>query len=141
MSLPRSVAAMAGTVAMLTVALAAQQLPDRDYRPVVDQPAYAEGKGPTVCVDEAHANFHTLGERFWAFGELVRRDGFVVRANTAALTAASLGACRILGSGEHSTVGDLNGKISLIGVVGPPLTVFSEAKGKGRSQSFERGIG
>ncbi|MFC7241086.1 PQQ-dependent sugar dehydrogenase [Catellatospora aurea] len=52
----------------------------------------------------------------------------------------ALGVCRILGSGEHATVGALNDKISLIGVVGPPLTVFSEAKAKGKSQSFETGV-
>ncbi|MFD0593335.1 PQQ-dependent sugar dehydrogenase [Catellatospora coxensis] len=53
---------------------------------------------------------------------------------------ADLGVCRILGSGDHATVGALNDKISLIGVVGPPLTVFSEAKAKGKSQSFETGV-
>ena len=87
---------LAALLAVLTSTLAAQQVPDRGFQPLVDKPAYAEGRGPVVCVDEAHANFHTLGDRFWAFGELVRRDGFVVRANTASLTAASLGACRIL---------------------------------------------
>ena len=76
--------------------LSAQQLPDRTFRPPIDTPSYAPGKGPVVCLDEAHANFHTLGDRFWAFGELVRRDGFVVRANTAPLAAASLNACGIL---------------------------------------------
>jgi hypothetical protein len=47
-------------------------------------------------VDEAHANFHTLDERFWAFGELLRRDGYVVRPSRAKLDPASLGQCRIL---------------------------------------------
>ena len=32
-----------------------------------------------MCLDEAHANFHTLDDRFWAFGELLRRDGYIVR--------------------------------------------------------------
>ena len=86
----------AAAVAGLAATLAAQQVPDRDFRPAVEPPAFADGRGPVVCVDEAHANFHTLGDRFWAFGELVRRDGFVVRANTAPLAAASLNACRIL---------------------------------------------
>ena len=76
--------------------LVAQQVPDRTFRPPVASPAYAEGKGPTVCLDEAHANFHTLDDRFWAFGELLRRDGYVVRANTAKFDRGSLGQCSIL---------------------------------------------
>ena len=87
---------LAAAVAGFAATLTAQQVPDRGFQPVVDKPAYAEGRGAVVCVDEAHANFHTLADRFWAFGELVRRDGFVVRANTAPLTAASLNACAIL---------------------------------------------
>ncbi|MEV4414888.1 PQQ-dependent sugar dehydrogenase [Catellatospora sp. NPDC049609] len=54
--------------------------------------------------------------------------------------AADLGVCRILGSGEHASLGELNGKVSLIGIVGPPVTVTSEAKGKGKAQSFEAGV-
>jgi hypothetical protein len=74
----------------------AQQVPDRGFKPVIANPAYAPGRGPVVCVDEAHSNFHTLAERFWAFGELLRRDGFVVRANTELFAAAPLARCRVL---------------------------------------------
>ena len=74
----------------------AQQVADRDYRPTIGSPAYAAGKGPVVCLDEAHANFHTLDGRFWAFGELVRRDGFAIRASRAKLTADTLSDCPIL---------------------------------------------
>jgi hypothetical protein len=74
----------------------AQQVPDRGFSPAIAHARYAAGQGPVVCVDEAHFNFHTLGERFWAFGELLRRDGFQVRASTAKFDAASLAACRVL---------------------------------------------
>jgi hypothetical protein len=74
----------------------AQQVPDRGFSPAIPQPRYAAGKGPVVCVDEAHFNFHTLGERFWAFGELVRRDGFTTRPGTAKFDATTLAACRVL---------------------------------------------
>lgn len=77
-------------------ALSAQQVPDRSYRPPVENPAYAEGKGPVVCLDEAHFNFHTLDDRFWAFGELLRRDGYVVRPLRAKFDAAALAPCAIL---------------------------------------------
>lgn len=74
----------------------AQQVADRGYEPAITHPRYAPGSGPTVCVDEAHANFHTLGARFFAFGKLLRRDGYQVIANTRRFDAASLGACAVL---------------------------------------------
>jgi hypothetical protein len=76
--------------------LIAQQVPDRSFTPSVVSPAYAQGKGPIVCVDEAHANFHTLDERFWAFGELLRRDGYVVRASTSKFAQRPLSQCSVL---------------------------------------------
>ena len=83
-------------LAISTVAAAAQQIPDKVYKPPVPKPAYATESGPVVCVDEAHTNFHTLAEGFWAFGELVRRDGYVTRPNKARFTSESLSECSIL---------------------------------------------
>lgn len=80
----------------LAAPLAAQQVPDRDFRPPVPRPAYASNTGPRLCLDEAHFNFHTLSERFWAFGELARRDGFRVSPLRAAFTAAALQSCDLL---------------------------------------------
>ena len=84
--------------AMLLCASAAvgQQLANSDFEPIVTAPTFEAGKGPVVCVDEAHHNLHTLGDRYFAFGELLRRDGYVLRSNTAKLEAASLAACDIL---------------------------------------------
>lgn len=78
------------------ITLSAQQVPDRAYRPPVEHPAYGPGMGPVVCLDEAHANFHTLDNRFWAFGELLRRDGYPVRPNRARLDRAALSGCAVL---------------------------------------------
>ena len=74
----------------------AQQVPDRGYRAAIAAPLYARDAGPVVCIDEAHFNFHTMGERFWAFAELLRQDGYQVRANTAKFSAATLASCRVL---------------------------------------------
>lgn len=52
--------------------------------------------GPAVCLDEGHANFHTLEGRFRTFGELLRLDGYVVNASRAAFSAEALGRCTIL---------------------------------------------
>lgn len=75
---------------------AAQQVPDTLFRPPVPQPAYAVGTGPRLCLDEAHHNFHTLDNRFRAFGELAQRDGFRVAPLRAAFSASALGACDLL---------------------------------------------
>lgn len=72
------------------------QVPDRSYRPAIDDPAYRKGAGPVLCLDEAHFNFHTLDGRFWAFGELARRDGFVVRASRDEFDERTLSRCDIL---------------------------------------------
>jgi len=89
---------LAVTAAVMACGLrsSAQQVPDRAFRPTVENPAYAIGKGPVTCLDEAHHNFHTLENRFWAFGDLVRRDGYVVRALHTKFDGPSLAGCRIL---------------------------------------------
>ncbi len=88
-------------IALIATALAgqhlsAQQLPDTAFRPPVRRPAYPVGVGPTLCLDEAHHNFHTLANRYWAFGELARRDGFRVAPNRAPFEFDPLSRCRIL---------------------------------------------
>ena len=76
--------------------VAAQQLPDRSFRALVRNPEYAVGRGPFVCVDEAHTNFHTLEGRFAAFGQLLRQDGYQVRPIKSAFDSESLSECHIL---------------------------------------------
>src|SRR5262245_52503835 len=78
------------------ITLSAQQMPDRSFRPMLEDRAYAPGSGPVVCLDEAHRNLHTLNEGFWPFADLVRRDGYLVRALTMTLDGQSLADCRVL---------------------------------------------
>jgi CubicO group peptidase (beta-lactamase class C family) len=73
-----------------------EQSPDRSFRPPVSDPAFKAGEAPLVCLDEGHNNFHTLADRFWAFGELLRRDGYRVKANRAKFGADALARCKIL---------------------------------------------
>jgi hypothetical protein len=87
-------------------AATAQQVPDRGFQPAIARPEFAEGKGPVVCVDEAHFNFHTLGERFWAFGELLRRDGYQTIASTKEFDAAALAGCAVLVISNAQPSGD-----------------------------------
>jgi hypothetical protein len=72
------------------------QVPDKSYTPDIRDPAYEVGAGHVVCLDEAHNNFHTLDNRFWAFGELLRRDGYVVESSKQKFSASALGHCSIL---------------------------------------------
>jgi hypothetical protein len=75
---------------------AAQQLGDSDFDPPVPAPAFPEGQGPVVLIDEAHQNFHTSEGRYAPFARLLRRDGYVVQPLREPISAATLGAARIL---------------------------------------------
>ncbi len=75
--------------------LSAQFMPDRSFRPMIEDRAYAIGAGPVVCVDASHANAYTVTNGLWPFGDLIRRDGYVLRSLTA-FDQASRNGCRIL---------------------------------------------
>lgn len=91
---PRTLASLLLCIA--SVPAVAQQVADLGFVPAVAPAAFADGKGPVVCLDEAHHNFHTLDGRFHAFGDLLKRDGYVVRPNRATFDAAALSACAVL---------------------------------------------
>lgn len=74
----------------------AQQVADTVFAPPIASPAFAEGRGPVVAIDEAHGNFHTASGRYLAFANLVRRDGFVVREAKEKFSAATLRDQRVL---------------------------------------------
>ncbi|HET9905080.1 MAG TPA: hypothetical protein VFQ23_00520 [Anaerolineales bacterium] len=83
-------------VMLMMVSCNTGQVPDKSYKPQVSDPAYGTGEGLVVCLDEAHNNFHTLKNRFWAFGELLRRDGYVVESSSEKFSAAVLERCDIM---------------------------------------------
>lgn len=56
-----------------------QQVGDPDYNPVILNPAYEQGEGSVVYIDEAHNNFHTMEERYKPFADLLIKDGYVVK--------------------------------------------------------------
>lgn len=73
-----------------------QQVADSSFAPVLGAPAFPRGQGPVVVVDEGHQNFHTLGGRFYAFGKLVERDGFVTRRGQGRFTPEALADVKLL---------------------------------------------
>jgi len=74
----------------------AQQVADPSFNPPIAKPAYPQGRGPVVLLDEAHFNFHTATGRYLAFAELLRRDGYVVLPSKARFSKESLKAGKIL---------------------------------------------
>ena len=84
------------TLALLSPGAGAQQVADSSFAPPIPSPAYAPGRGPAVLLDEAHFNFHTADGRYLPFAELLRRDGYVVRASTSRFSRASLRRGKIL---------------------------------------------
>jgi hypothetical protein len=88
---------VSGFVFLTAVGLVpAQQAPDLDFKPPISKPAYESGKGPRIAVDEAHHNFHTAGERYKPFAELLRRDGYRVDGLSKKLSADALSAVNVL---------------------------------------------
>jgi len=90
------IACIAVTLAMAAAPAGAQQVPDSAFAPAIARPAFAAGAGPTVLVDEAHTNFHTTDGRYYAFAQLLRRDGYVVRGLREPFTRQSLAGARVL---------------------------------------------
>ncbi len=66
-------------VIFLCSTLVAQQAPDTTFTPKVTKPTYELGKGPVICIDSAHNNFHTLSGGFAPFARLVKANGFRVK--------------------------------------------------------------
>lgn len=92
--MPRTI--VVAVAVAIAVPAAAQQVADTSFNPPIARPAYAEGRGPIVLIDEAHDNFHTADGRYLAFARLLRRDGYVVRPNKTPLSKAALDGASIL---------------------------------------------
>jgi hypothetical protein len=91
---------------LLLPAAAAQQESDPAFRFNNPQPAFAEGEGPRVCVDEAHHNRHTIQGLFAPYAAMLRADGFRVRALTAPLDSRMLADCDVVILGNAQTEKD-----------------------------------
>lgn len=84
------------TSVLLALSANAQQVADTSFKPPIPNPAYGPRRGPVVMLDEAHFNFHTAEGRYKPFAELLRRDGYVVKASSLKFSKASLRGGRIL---------------------------------------------
>ncbi|MTB52965.1 hypothetical protein [Lewinella sp. W8] len=85
-------------VVLLTISTersSAQQLPDTTDFFTIEVPRFAEGEGPTVCIDAGHNNFHTLNGRYRAFANILEADGYGVVSRTGALSPATFAGCDV----------------------------------------------
>ncbi|MCC6964548.1 MAG: hypothetical protein IT585_14950 [candidate division Zixibacteria bacterium] len=75
-----------------------EQRADYGWSPVIDTPAFDEGTGPRVLVDQAHNNASTIGiaGRYWPFGKLLRADGYRVAKGKDKFTTSLLNETDIL---------------------------------------------
>jgi hypothetical protein len=82
-----------------------QQVADSSFKYKPLKPEYPSKNGTIVYVDEAHNNFHTLGTRYYTFGEVLKNDGYRVSPIGKKFTPGSLKDVKILvianASGEN----------------------------------------
>ncbi|HYC28586.1 MAG TPA: DUF4350 domain-containing protein, partial [Chitinophagaceae bacterium] len=74
----------------------AQQQADDAFTPEFEKPLFEQGKGPVMLVDGGHNNFHTLEDKFAAFGKVAATDGFRVRNIPGKIEPGLLDDARIL---------------------------------------------
>lgn len=63
---------------------------DPGHVPDVARPTYTPAGGPTIWVDVWHGNTSTPEGTYWNLSELLRRDGYLIRAWEAPFTRAAL---------------------------------------------------
>lgn len=67
---------------LLPFVLLSQHAVDTTYHPNIHDPAYEQGSGPVIYIDEGHNNWHTMSRRYKPFSSLLARDGYVVKPYT-----------------------------------------------------------
>ena len=94
--LPFLVLALSFLSVILPTQSNAQQVADSLFSPMVGAPAFKEGTGPTVVIDEGHHNFHTMNGRYLPFARLLQKDGYVVKPRGGRFTQTDLDRAKIL---------------------------------------------
>lgn len=68
----------------------ANQVGVDNFVPKNNKRSFTEQASPTVLIDQAHYNFHTMEQRYKPFAKILRSDGYTVRKNTELFSAATL---------------------------------------------------
>lgn len=93
--------------------------PDPTNVPAVARPTYPPGGGPTVWIDVWHGNTSTPEGTYWNLSELLRRDGYLVRAWEAPFDRAALDTIGLLVVANASTRQDAAGAGSTASAFAP----------------------
>lgn len=72
-----------------------QAISDPGFEASVKTPTYVRNH-PRVAIDEAHFNYHTASDRYRPFAQLLRSDGYDVRAGTVKFDKAALKGIAVL---------------------------------------------
>jgi hypothetical protein len=81
---------------LLTENAYVQQIADTTFNPIVKNPAYKVDQGPTIFIDEAHNNFHTMSGRYQGFAKLLLKDGYQLKPFREKFTKVGLEKGKIL---------------------------------------------
>lgn len=65
------------------------------WSPTVVNPEFPRGDGPTILVDAAHGNFHTINGRFSPFAELLNLDGYQTESADTEVTTQLLASASV----------------------------------------------
>lgn len=76
--------------------LTGQQVADSAFNFDIKNPVYERGSGTIITLDEAHFNFHTLSGRYYPFGQLLQKDGYVLKSGNEAFSSSYLSGLKIL---------------------------------------------
>jgi hypothetical protein len=79
-----------GLAMVLAACSDSSQKADPDFRPMHRVPHFSSETAPLILIDEAHNNFLTLSGRYQPFAQVLKSEGFRVRANTQVLTEKHL---------------------------------------------------
>jgi len=69
---------------------------DEAFDPTISDPAFPQGAGPRVVVDERHRNVVSLASYFRPVGRFLEKDGYVLRSGKTAFDKTSLTDVRIV---------------------------------------------
>jgi hypothetical protein len=93
---------LTGSCALILFAMGCPSAPGQvanpDFQPDLSEPPTLASTDtqPTICIDEAHHNFHTLAGRYAPFAEVLRADGHRVIASSGVLDTEALRRCDVL---------------------------------------------
>ncbi len=73
-----------------------EQRANNNYLPPAFEPKYINGNSPTIYLDEAHFNFHTMNGRYKAFASVLSKDGYLVAPFVDKFTRENLSKVEIL---------------------------------------------